>query len=279
MTNITPIPYFGGKSRAAPLVWQAFAAVNSYIEPFCGSAAVLLARPRRLRFETVNDAEGSVVNFLRALQADPRGVAAWCDRPRSEIELVACGKWLLSLGLSARLRDDPGFYDIRAAGVWAWYMSCGIGAKVTGNPRQQPRIIRQGVLGDGRRARLLSDLQALQERLRDVRILCGDWKVCLGPANQQAAWHTDPIGVFLDPPYEGFEFYSEGKGSISAEVRAWAVEHGTDPAWHIVLCGYEGEHAMPEGWRAVPWKTVGRVSGKAREVLWVSPHCARVEPS
>jgi site-specific DNA-adenine methylase len=40
-----PFPYFGGKRRAAGLVWGALGRVNTYVEPFCGSAAVLLARP------------------------------------------------------------------------------------------------------------------------------------------------------------------------------------------------------------------------------------------
>ena len=40
-----PFPYFGGKYRAAPTVWAALGDVGLYIEPFAGSAAVLLARP------------------------------------------------------------------------------------------------------------------------------------------------------------------------------------------------------------------------------------------
>ena len=43
-----PFPYFGGKAKAAPLVWAAFGAVDNYIEPFCGSAAMLLQAPSDL---------------------------------------------------------------------------------------------------------------------------------------------------------------------------------------------------------------------------------------
>lgn len=46
MTPLTaPFPYFGGKATIAPLVWEALGNPVRYIEPFCGSAAVLLARP------------------------------------------------------------------------------------------------------------------------------------------------------------------------------------------------------------------------------------------
>jgi DNA adenine methylase len=40
-----PFPYFGGKSKIAGAVWQRFGDVQNYVEPFCGSATMLLARP------------------------------------------------------------------------------------------------------------------------------------------------------------------------------------------------------------------------------------------
>ncbi|EIC70395.1 adenine-specific DNA methyltransferase [Mycobacteroides abscessus M94] len=47
MTELSaPFPYFGGKRRAAPKIWDALGDVGGYVEPFAGSAAVLLARPR-----------------------------------------------------------------------------------------------------------------------------------------------------------------------------------------------------------------------------------------
>ncbi len=40
-----PFPYFGGKASVAGEVWRRFGDVDNYVEPFCGSCAVLLARP------------------------------------------------------------------------------------------------------------------------------------------------------------------------------------------------------------------------------------------
>lgn len=34
-----PFPYFGGKSRIAPTVWERFGAVPNYVEPFFGASA------------------------------------------------------------------------------------------------------------------------------------------------------------------------------------------------------------------------------------------------
>jgi site-specific DNA-adenine methylase len=65
-----PFPYPGGKSRVASLCWQAFGTdVKRYIESFCGSAAVLLARPRwpDNAVEIVNDADGCLVNAWQGL--------------------------------------------------------------------------------------------------------------------------------------------------------------------------------------------------------------------
>ena len=41
-----PFPWFGGKSRAAHLIWPRFGKVGNYVEPFAGSLSVLLARAR-----------------------------------------------------------------------------------------------------------------------------------------------------------------------------------------------------------------------------------------
>ena len=50
---IAPFPYFGGKRSVAADVWARLGAPKQYIEPFCGSAAVLLAAPRAASLEHV----------------------------------------------------------------------------------------------------------------------------------------------------------------------------------------------------------------------------------
>ena len=34
---LAPFPYFGGKRRAAPIVWRALGDPSGYVEPFAGS--------------------------------------------------------------------------------------------------------------------------------------------------------------------------------------------------------------------------------------------------
>lgn len=92
-------------------------------------------------------------------------------------------------------------------------------------------------------------------------------------------------GVFLDPPYdlaERDDVYTTDEPGISAAVRQWAIENGDNPLLRIVLCGYEGEHDMPDDWRCIPWKAHGGMGSQGngrgrenatRERLWLSPHC------
>ena len=130
-------------------------------------------------------------------------------------------------------------------------------------------------------------LGSLVERLRYVRVACGDFERVLG---RSVTHPSAPVAaVFLDPPYAaegqcGAELYSAGDGGVAARARAWALAHGDDPAYRIVLAGYEGEHAMPATWTPVSWdarggygKSVGHYENSARERLWLSPRCLPVE--
>jgi DNA adenine methylase len=98
VTLRAPFPWFGGKSRVAPLVWERFGDVRNYVEPFAGSLAVLLGRPSAARVETVNDANAYLANFWRALageNADPDAVAFYADQPVNEADLHARHRWLV----------------------------------------------------------------------------------------------------------------------------------------------------------------------------------------
>lgn len=67
-------PYFGGKSGHAQALLSLFpeqAYRGHYVEPFAGSAAILLAKePSQL--ETINDLDNDVVNFFWVLREKPK---------------------------------------------------------------------------------------------------------------------------------------------------------------------------------------------------------------
>jgi site-specific DNA-adenine methylase len=320
-----PFPWFGGKSRAAHLVWEALGNVANYVEPFFGSGAVLLARPHPPRTETVNDASRFLANFWRALATDPDAVAHHCDWPVNETDLHARHRWLVARlpELAALLDADPEAHDAKVAGWWVWGACAWIGtgwcdesvAEVRfqlphlgnagqGLHRKLPHLGNAGRgghrapadlpiqlphVGDGGRGvhrghheDLRAYLGALSARLRRVRVACGDWsRVC----GDSVTWRHGVTGVFLDPPYaEGEQQYAAGGTgtTLSADVRAWALDAGKRRDMRVVLAGLEGEHDMP-GWRCVPWKARGGYgsqrddgtvnANRHRERLWLSPHC------
>jgi DNA adenine methylase len=291
-----PFPWFGGKSRVADLVWRRFGAVPNYVEPFFGSGAVLLGRGHFKGTETVNDKDAFLANFWRALQNDPDGVAHWADWPVSEADLLARHRWLDSqTEFVEAMKADPNHYDCKIAGWWVWGLCSWIGSgwcrqRGDGNqPEKIPHLGDAGMginrklphLGDAGRGELIASyFQRLAERLRDVRVACGEWDRVLSPA---CTLHHGLSGVFLDPPYtEGDLQYSAGGagGPLANAVKEWAVANGENPLLRIALCGYEGEHVMPENWQCVSWKarkgyqtTESGIADRARERIWFSPHC------
>ena len=129
-TLVAPFPYFGGKSLACETVWAALGDPENYVEPFAGSAAMLLGRPNVGKVETINDADGFVANFWRAVSLDAAEVAKHTDWPTNEADLFARHSWLVrhAGGLLERLHADPEYYDAKVAGWWCWGLCNWIGS-------------------------------------------------------------------------------------------------------------------------------------------------------
>ena len=306
-----PFPYNGGKSTIASVVWQRLGDVPNYIEPCCGSAAVLLARPHVPSVETINDASGLLINAYRSIRLAPEETAHWCDWPVSECDTHARHAWLLTQreGLTARLEGDPLYYDPQIAGWWIWGACCWIGAgwcsgkgpwevrdgqllhlgdAGRGIHRQLPHLgdAGRGIhrqlphLGDAGRG-IQAYLVALADRLRGARITCGDWQRVLGPS---VTYRHGLTGIFLDPEYPPEEHafgYATG-GDIWEDCWHWALANGDNPLLRIVLCGYDTARHVPQDWRVIRWKARGGYGSQghgrgrenaAREVLYCSPHC------
>ena len=133
--NKAPFPWFGGKSKAASLVWALLGDVDHYAEPFFGSGAVLLNRPhpcnRPYHSETVNDLDGFLVNLWRSTQWQPEATARAASWPVTEADKtarqIALLRWRDAGGLE-RLAGDPTWCEPVMAGWWAWAVCVQIGA-------------------------------------------------------------------------------------------------------------------------------------------------------
>lgn len=147
---------------------------------------------------------------------------------------------------------------------------------------------------------LFDYMEALQARLRRVRVVCGDWKRITGPS---VTYKIGMTGVLLDPPYGDTRqdgLYAVDSLTVADEVRQWCIEEIEDgkpgskghfkgprylhPKLRIALCGLDGEHNELEGmgWDVVAWKTNGGYgnqrqtadnNNRNRERIWFSPNC------
>lgn len=319
---VAPFPWFGGKSRAAGVVWQALGAVDNYVEPFAGSAAMLLACPHEPKVETINDADGFVANFWRAIKIDPEAAADAADWPCNEADLFARHSFLVRSrdDLLDHLHADPDWCDPRIAGWWAWgqcnwigsgwcsgdgpwvhdgealvdsrklpHLSAGqginrqlphLGDAGKGINRKLPHL---GDAGRGDRRDFIFDWFArLHERLREVRVACGDWSRVV---TDSVTVRHGMTGVFLDPPYTKGEMdYSAGGvgGDLARDVQAWAAANAANPLLRIVVCGHAGEHdaLLAHGYTARKWTarkgyalSEEAVANAASETVWCSPAC------
>jgi DNA adenine methylase len=290
-----PFPWFGGKSRVAHLVWDRFGNVPNLVEPFFGSGAVLLARPlshRPFRTETVNDIDAFVSNWWRAVTAEPDTTATWADYPVNEADMLARHKALIAdETFRQRIRSDPYYYDCRIAGWWAWGLNIWIGdgwcrheatqLPHLGDPGKgiNRRLPHLGDPGKGRSEAIRKWFAALAERMRDVRVCCGEWDRVLG---ESVTTKHGMTGMFLDPPYESSEGTYAVKTQVSGAVREWAIANGDNPLLRIAICSYGEE--MPGSWECVHWRARkgyqkvdenGEHSGH-NETIWFSPACLRL---
>ena len=287
-TMAAPFPWFGGKSGACTQVWSAFGDVANYVEPFAGSAAMLLGAPNGKRTETINDADGFVANFWRAIAQDPESVAHHADWPCNENDLFARHSWLVrqAAELTERLHADPEWFDAKIAAWWCWGAANWIGSGWCGGNgpwvhdgerivkgdagqginRQLPHLGNAGrginrklphlSAGQGDRRQFIFDwFGHLYARLRDVRVACGDWqRVC----KDSVTTRHGLTGVFLDPPYTKGEmdYTAGGVGTdLPMRVQAWCAANGDNKLLLIVLCGHQGEHdaLLAHGWTTRIW--------------------------
>lgn len=194
---------------------------------------------RRGVIETVNDRDGLLVNFWRAVRSDPEQTAYHASWPVSHVDLVArrmvLKEWLTNDANLERMMVDDQYCDHRIAGYWVWCQALAIGSlskqlagpwwRAGGNlvklrsPQgveiTRPHVTaQQGIevlsLRHNPLTRPYSFVNPnvikwftfLQARLRHVRILCDDWKRVVAMIDTNYYQRETPIiSVFLDPPY------------------------------------------------------------------------------
>jgi len=288
--------YIGGKYRIAPEINRRFGEIKTRIDAFTGSSSWILAS-EPVKYEIVNDLDGHVVNYLRAVKYAPDEVAKHLDFPRAELELIAYHHYARDRlpELIARLGGDPEYCDPVLAARWAYVMAYKRDPSLTKPGRWR---VRDGRLeygsDDGRirgsmtsSSRLLAHLvserrvaeyvAAISERLRSVHILWNDFEVVVEKARHP---ELGIVGILLDPPYphrlRGNLYYDTDDAAVWHRAARWAAANGDNPKLRIAVCGYgdaESDALFPQNWTRFFWRRSGIGRNKELECVWFSPHC------
>ena len=298
-----PFPWPDGKRRWAHEMLQRFGDVDTYVEPFAGSLAVLLHKPEPFYREIVCDTDGMICNFWRALRNDPDAVAQWAAYPTIHQDLTARHKWLRSWKNenAGKLSDDPDYYDAKVAGWWVWGVSNWIGGGFcAGKPGDQRPFIglnggmgvqaRRGALpvvhdkrpyvrdaGGGRgvqaqcsRAADLTEwFGKLAARLEKVVVLNRSWESAMTPSILGDTLTSPGVAaVFLDPPYLTANrtnlYGSDADGTSDDTAHAsYAWAVANGERHRIAYACGEGDFEVPDGWTAAT-STFAGISDPAR---------------
>jgi DNA adenine methylase len=307
-----PFPYFGGKRAVVADVWKRFGTPTQYIEPFCGSAAMLLGAPCPAALEVVCDQNGFIANFWRAVKYQPDKVAEWADYPVSHIDLGARHAWLMEhraqIGDGLHDCEWPG--DAQAAGYWLWGQCCWIGSGWCDWDREHrgnglgkvphvstagmgiqaigkvPHVSTAGMgiqaigkvphVSDAGRGMLTSAGRTAWRWLHELADRLERVRIVHGDWSRCLNNHFGggDTAVFLDPPYRGYESVY-GSKPIADDVEAWARDNA---CLRVALCGLVGDYDLP-GWQAEQWSRIALTYSGSKttgsECVWYSPACEK----
>jgi len=190
-------PWFGGKRTLAPTIVEELGPHRAYWEPFCGSMAVLLAKPQS-RQETVVDLHGDLINLARVIQSRDTSAALY-RKLRST--------WMHEDTLreaTALLAERAADADARDVGrAWAFFVAswCGRNGSVgtEGHARTNTFCIRYTANGGDSATRFRGAVESIpqwRERMRNVTILNRDAFEVLAKIADEAQ-----CVIYADPPY------------------------------------------------------------------------------
>lgn len=180
MTMKPILPWMGGKRRLAKTILPLFRPHRTYVEPFCGGAAIFFMKEPS-PVEVINDAHGELVNLYRIVKHHPD-------------ELVRQFRWSLVSReeyLTQREVDPRHLTDVQRAARFFYLQKLAFGAKVHGqtfgtSASSPPRLNLM---------RIEEDLSQAHLRLSRAVIEHLDWAECL------TRYDRPETLFYLDPPY------------------------------------------------------------------------------
>lgn len=258
--------YHGAKWRIAPRILDLLPAHDCYVEPFGGSAAILLNKARS-DIEVYNDVDGEVVRFFRVLREQGRELA----------RVVALTPFARE---EQRLAFEEVEDDLEAARrfvVRCWMTRSAYrrgGGGLNGYSWVYQRHLGHWTESRALRWTKLPDvLLAAAERLQSVYIEHDDWQSVV------ARYDSPNTLVYCDPPYiasasgRSWERYVHDMPREEEHEQLLDVILGLDAK--VALSGYDSAlySERLDGWSRHEFSARDSHNNKRREVLWLSPNC------
>jgi DNA adenine methylase len=260
-----PFTYFGGKQTLAERIVQLLPNHEHYVEPYCGSLAVLMTKPPS-RMETVNDKDAAVMTFWRVLRERPADLERVCAlTPHSRAEYAAV----------RNMAVDASVGELEVARrIWVKLTQGRVGSTRSGGTGWRYYVNPAGsnTSMPGYLAGYVDRMAAVAERLHAVSL------ECMPALDMIAKYGAQPdVLLYVDPPYLGS---ARGPGAnYQHEMREPAghrelAEALREASAAVVLSGYASDlydRELYPDWRRVELPALTGNGGNSRErteVLW-----------
>lgn len=202
--NITALaPWFGSKREMAPEIVRQLGPHRAYWEPFCGSMAVLLAKPR-CAYEVVNDLHGDLINLALVIRHPTLGPRLYRELRRTlvheEVKRISKAqvneqRWVANYLHPERLDDK----DLKRA-YWyfvnAWLGRNGSAGTTPGNDSFCVRWNTNGGTQGTRFAQAIASIPGWRRRIERVTILARDGLEVIEKIQDEP-----DAAMYVDPPY------------------------------------------------------------------------------
>jgi DNA adenine methylase len=257
-----PFAYFGGKTMIAERIAALLPAHQHYVEPYCGSLSVLLAKPPA-KMETVNDLDEELVGFWRVLRDRPEDLARACAlTPHSRAEYLASADRDVDDDLErarrcwTRLSQGRGLTLRGGKTGWKHYVHA------SGSSTSMPGYL------DG----YVDRMAAAAARLHDVSL------ECMPALDLIAKYGAEPGALlYVDPPYLGTT--RDHRNNYKHEMKAPADHRDLADALNaaaaaVVISGYPSDLYDRELYASWDRHTIAAYTGNSSgergrtEVLW-----------
>ena len=232
MNKITYKQY-GGKSSLAKWIVSQFPSHKIYLEPFCGSCAVLFAKEKSF-VEFVNDMDNRFINMFEQIRSEPDKLAAllWATP-------YSAANWR-----DVHVSDDV-LEDARLLMAQGCQFYCGDGNsstwsvdKCSAAHKPKPEVWADWFL------RVLP----AAARMRTVQILNEDAILAI-----KRVYQLEDALIYVDPPYLGHEKeyrFSVDYATMIATLNAAKAK--------VVVSEYATADEFFKGWRRIEKTTAGR---------------------